>query len=65
MAPGARRLVVVSAEHVRTHSAAGTLPVYVTVSPDVLYEVAAEVGADGKIAMSRVFFEECVRVVDS
>ena len=59
---GGYKLILVPAENIRTHSPAGTLPAYVTVSQDVLYEVAAEVGADRKITMSRVFFEENVEV---
>ena len=58
------RLVLVPEENIRTHSPAGTLPQYVTVSQDVLYEVAADVGADKKITMTRVFFEQQVEVID-
>jgi hypothetical protein len=57
------RLVLVPEENIRTHSPAGTLPQYVTVSQDVLYEVAADVGEDKMITMSRVFFEENVEVI--
>ena len=60
--PGGYKLILVPVENIRTHSPAGWLPEYVTVSQDVLYEVAADVGADRKITMSRVFFEENVEV---
>jgi hypothetical protein len=33
------------------------------VSQDVLYEVAADVGGDKMITMSRVFFEQQVEVI--
>ena len=62
-APGGYKLVLVPVENVRTHSPAGVLPAYVSVSQDVLYEVAADVGADRKITMSRVFFEQQVEVI--
>ncbi len=58
------KLVLVPVENIRTHSPGGTLPVYVTVSQDVLYEVAADVGEDRKITMTRVFFEQQVEVID-
>ena len=60
----AYKLVLVPVENIRTHSPAGVLPAYVTVSQDVLYEVAADVGTDRKVTMSRLFFEENVEVAD-
>jgi hypothetical protein len=59
------RLVLVPEENIRTHSPAGTLPQYVTVSQDVPYEVLADIGEDKKITMSRVFFEQQVEVIDA
>jgi hypothetical protein len=41
--PGGYKVVLVPAENIRAHSPPGVLPAYVTVSQDVLYEVAGEV----------------------
>jgi hypothetical protein len=40
---GGYKVVLVPAENIRAHSPPGVLPAYVTVSQDVLYEVAGEV----------------------
>jgi hypothetical protein len=37
------KVILVPAENIRAHSPTGTLPAYVTVSQDVLYEVVGEV----------------------
>lgn len=52
------KLVLVPVENIRTHSPAKTIPEYVTVSQDILYEVIADIGEDRKIRMSRPVYDE-------
>jgi len=55
---GVYKVVLVPAENIRTHSPAGTLPAYITVSQDVLYEVVGDVGPDRQLRMSRLVYEQ-------
>jgi len=55
---GGYKVVLVPVENIRTHSPAGVLPAYVTVSQDVLYEVAGDVAPDRQLRMSRVLYEQ-------
>ena len=52
------KLILVPAENIRTHSPAGVLPAYVTVSQDVLYEVVGDVALDRQLRMSRLLYEQ-------
>jgi hypothetical protein len=57
------KLVLVPADCIRTHSPGGTLPAYVTVSQDVLFEVIGDVGADRQLRMSQLLYDQ-VEVVE-
>jgi hypothetical protein len=55
---GGCKIVLVPVGNIRTHSPAGSLPAYVTVSQDVLYEVIGDVTPDRQIQMSRELLEQ-------
>ena len=55
---GGYKLLLVPVENIRTHSPAGVLPAYVTVSQDVMYEVVGDVAPDRQLRMSRAIYEQ-------